>query len=53
MTFTGAIKSRSMTWAKHVACMGKIRNAFWPENLKERHSCRWKGNITPDLKVIG
>jgi hypothetical protein len=31
------IKSRRMKWARHVACMGEMRNTiFWLENLMGR-----------------
>jgi hypothetical protein len=30
------IKSRRMRWTRHEILMGKMRNAFWSENMKGR-----------------
>jgi hypothetical protein len=52
------IKSRRMRWAGHIACMGKMRNAYnilvgKPEGKRPlgRPRCRWK-NIRMDIKEI-
>jgi hypothetical protein len=54
------IKSRSMTWAGHVAQMGEKRNAYGilvgtPEGKRPlgRQRRRWVGNIKMDLREIG
>jgi hypothetical protein len=46
-----------MRWVRHVACMGKNRNAFRvmvgkPEGRRPlgRHRNRWENNIKMDLK---
>jgi hypothetical protein len=45
-------KTRRMRWAKHIARIGKLRNAYtilvWkPEGKREhgRLKCRWENNI--------
>jgi hypothetical protein len=54
------IKSRGMRWRGHVACMGKIRNAYYilVVNLKGmtplgRPQHRWEDNIRMKLREIG
>jgi hypothetical protein len=51
------IKSRRMRWAGHVACMGKMRNAYKilvgkteGKRPLERDRRRWEDNIETDLK---
>jgi hypothetical protein len=54
------IKSRRMKWARHVAHMGEMRNAYnslvgKPEGNRQfgRPRCRWEDNIRMDLQEIG
>jgi hypothetical protein len=45
------IKSRRMSWARHVACVGRreMHTRFWPGSLREiplgRRRRRWEDNI--------
>jgi hypothetical protein len=50
------MKSRRMSWAGHVACLGEKRNAYRvsvgkPEGRRPlgRPRCRWEDNIKMDL----
>jgi hypothetical protein len=50
------VKSRRMSWPRHVACMVKKRKAYSvsmgkPEGKRPRH--RWKDNIEMDFREIG
>jgi hypothetical protein len=54
------IKSRRMMWARHVARMGEMRNAYRilvgkPEGKRPlgRPGRRWMDNIKMDLRAIG
>ncbi|KAJ4434691.1 hypothetical protein ANN_23259 [Periplaneta americana] len=54
------IKSRRLSWAGHVACMGESRNAYRvlvgrPEGKRPlgRPRRRWEDNIKMDLRVVG
>jgi hypothetical protein len=54
------IKSRSMRWAKHLALMGKIRNAHKtlvgkPEEKRRlgSHIYKWEVNIKINLIEVG
>jgi hypothetical protein len=54
------IKSRKMTWAGHVACMGERRGVYRvlvgkPEGKRPlgRPRHRWEDNIKMDLREIG
>jgi hypothetical protein len=54
------IKSRTMTWAGHIAQMGKKRHAYGflvgkPEGKRPlgRPRCRWMDNIKKDLGEVG
>jgi hypothetical protein len=54
------IKSRRMSWAGHVSCMGSKRNACRmlvgkPEGKRplERPRHRWEDNIKMDLREVG
>jgi hypothetical protein len=58
-TIIRMIESRSMGWARHVACMRKLRNTFKilvgkPDGKRplERPRRRWEGNIRVDLGEI-
>ena len=53
-------KTRRMSWAEHVACMGVRRGVFkvmvWKTDGKRplgRAIRRWEGNIKMDLQEIG
>jgi hypothetical protein len=53
-------KSRRMKWARHIARMGKKRNAYKilvgkPEGKRplERPRHRWVNNIKIDFRIIG
>jgi hypothetical protein len=53
------IKSRRMTWARHVARIGEERNAYMilvgkPEGRRPlgRPRCRWVDNIKMDLREL-
>jgi hypothetical protein len=53
------IKSRSMRWVGHVACMGEVRNAYKTFIAKpggkrplERSKRRWDDNIKMDVLEI-
>jgi hypothetical protein len=53
------IKSGRITWAEHVACMIKMRNAHKsldvkPEGYKPlgRPRCRWEDNVRVDVREI-
>jgi hypothetical protein len=52
-------KSRGMRWARHVSCMGKMRNAYQilvgrteGKSHLEDLGCRWE-DIKMDLRDIG
>jgi hypothetical protein len=54
------IKSRRMSWAGHVAQMGRKRNAYKilvgkPEGKRPlgRPRCRWVDNVKIDVREIG
>jgi hypothetical protein len=54
------MKSRKMRWAGHIACMGKMRNAYKilvgePERKVPlgRPRCRREDNIRMDLREVG
>jgi hypothetical protein len=54
------IKSRRMTWARHVARMGGKRGAYRilvvrPEGRQPlgRPRCKWEDNIKMDLQEVG
>jgi hypothetical protein len=54
------MKSRRMRWTRHVARMGKKRNAYRilvvkPEGKRPlgRPRCRWVDNVKMDLREIG
>jgi hypothetical protein len=54
------IKARRMRWARHVACMGEVRNTYSilvgkPEGrrLLGRPRHRWEDNTVMDLREIG
>jgi hypothetical protein len=54
------VKSRSMRWTGHVACIGGIKNAYIilvrkPEGERPpgRHKHRWEDNIKKDVMEIG
>jgi hypothetical protein len=54
------IKSRRLRWARSIARMGKLRNAYnilvgKPEGKRPlgRLMCRWEDNIRTDLREIG
>jgi hypothetical protein len=54
------IKSRRMTWAGHVACLGKGRGVHGvlgggPGGRRplERPRCKWENNVKLDLREIG
>jgi hypothetical protein len=54
------IKSRTMNWAGHVACMGEGRGMYrvlvgMPKGKRPlgRPRCRWEDNIKMDLREIG
>jgi len=56
---TGLMKSRTMKWMGHVACVGKVRNAYkmLPAKSEEkrrrgRPRRRWKNNIKPGFKEV-
>jgi hypothetical protein len=49
-----------MRWARHITCMGEMRNAYKilvrkPEGKRPhgRPMCRWEDNIRLDLGEIG
>jgi hypothetical protein len=53
------IKSRSMRWVRHIACMGEMRNADdifvgKPEGKRPhgRIIYRWEDNIRMDLREV-
>jgi hypothetical protein len=54
------IKSRRMRWARHVVCMGEMRNSYEilagkPEEKPplRRPRCKWEYNIKVDHREIG
>jgi hypothetical protein len=54
------IKSRSMRWERHIACMGEMRSACTGLVRKYegtrpfgRSRCRWKDNITDLRNKVG
>ena len=50
------IKSRSMRWAGHVACMGERRGVtgfWWGKIPLERPRRRWEDNIKMHLQEVG
>jgi len=54
------IKSRSMRWIGHLACVGETRNSYKIFNGKpdrkrpcRRHRHRWKTNIRVALRELG
>jgi cell wall assembly regulator SMI1 len=54
------IKSRRMSWARHLARMGEIRDVYRvslgkPEGKRPlgRPRCRWEENIKMDLQEVG
>jgi len=56
----GVIKSRRMTWAGHVVCMGERRGVHRvlvekPEGKRPlgRLRCRWKDNIKMGIQGVG
>jgi hypothetical protein len=49
------MKSRSMRWVGHVACMGEVRSAYsiLVGRPIKRPRCRWDDNTGMDLREIG
>jgi hypothetical protein len=49
------IKSRSMRWAGHVACMkgGEVYTGVWWGHLRSKPWSRWEDNIKMDLQEMG
>jgi hypothetical protein len=47
-----------MRWVEYVACLGKMRNAYfgWKPEGKRPHGrprCRWEDNTRMDLREVG